>query len=96
MHYQAKVKSDQPDLLHDSEKLILVDLSIGISVCTRDHMFDGGIIEIEVALAEHILELAGIEVTRVIAVEVPKHFPNLDFEIISIKLGKEELRFALT
>jgi hypothetical protein len=49
-------------------------------------MVDGGIIEIEVALAEHILELAGVEVPRVVAIEVPEDLAHLHLQVVGVQL----------
>ena len=47
--------SNEPDFLHDSEELVLIDLAISVGVCSLNHALDGRIIEVEIALAKHVL-----------------------------------------
>lgn len=87
--------SDESDLLHDSQKLILIDLAVGVSIGTRDHMVNGGIIQVEIALTEHIPQLPGIQVPRVVTIEMPEDLPHLHLQVIRVQLNKGESTICL-
>jgi hypothetical protein len=87
--------SDESDLLHNPQKLILIDLAIAISIGTRDHMIDGSIIQIEIALAEHIPQLGGIQAPRIVTIEMPKDLPHLHLQVICVQLSKGDSTICL-
>lgn len=87
---QNHFPSDEPDLLHDSQKLILVDLPIGVSIGAGDHVIDGRVIQVEIALAEHISQLAGIQVACVVTVEVSEDLPYLHLQVVCVQLNRGE------
>lgn len=71
--------SNEPNLLHDPKELVLIDLAIAVKVCRLDHAVDGCVVEVEVALAQHVLELGAVQVASVVVVEMLEHLQHLHF-----------------
>jgi hypothetical protein len=80
-------RSNKLDLFHDSEKLVLADFHVALSVSSLDHVCDGIVVKIEKTLVDHSFDFAKVQSSRPVIVEVLKYLFYLLLQILSIQLN---------
>jgi hypothetical protein len=79
-------QSNEFDLFHDSEKLILTDFHVSFSVGSLYHVGDGVIVQIKETFADHGLDFSEIQVACTVIVKMLKHFSDLLLDVFCVEL----------